>query len=584
MWLDEGMNIFERQVGGRRYRIASQSLWDPAKQRPFARQAVLGSADPAPVADLGSTHTIGTRLVGDIGALVWVAEQLDLIKLIDESCGLKAPRSGPTVGEMVLAVAVQRACAPAGKCHLAAFLESCLPRVSCLPASQFTGQAFHRLASQVSDELLEKAQIQIARSVIRRFELSTDVLAFDTTNFVTHIATTTPGELARRGHAKSKRSDLRVVGLAILASETGHVPLLHRTYPGNGSDQTVLGECLDALGKLHDALQEGDSRVRPGCRTLVRDGGSWSEQLELDLDFAGYYTLIWLPLSHTSSQLALEHAARRGAMKPLGGTLGNVRAARLRLPVGDSKLDRTLVVVESEELLRGQKRGIAVALRKAKLELCKLERQAAGGRMKREVLEARVKKVLQREHLSAFVVTSIKESHGKLSLHWEVDAARRGVLERTRLGRRVLCTDHHNWSNGRIVHAFRGQWNVEELFRRAKKGGIAPWGPSHQWADHSLRLHTFATVIGLTLVSLVRLTLGNRKSAQSTMKTLSEVKATMIRVRTKELGRRATVMLAPHVTAEQRKAIKLFQLDRWMPALLSSIRQSPPTPDPQHPA
>jgi hypothetical protein len=82
MCIDEGMNIFERQVGGRRYRIASQSLWDPAKQRPFARQAVLGSADPAPVADLSSTHTIGTRLVGDMGALVWVAEQLDLIKLI----------------------------------------------------------------------------------------------------------------------------------------------------------------------------------------------------------------------------------------------------------------------------------------------------------------------------------------------------------------------------------------------------------------------------------------------------------------------------------------------------------------------
>src|SRR5207253_8423167 len=109
------MNIFERQVGGRRYRIASQSLWDPAKQRPFARQAVLGSADPASVADLSSTHTIGTRLVGDMGALVWVAEQLDLIKLMDQSCGMKAPRGGTKVGEMVLAVAVQRACAPAGK-------------------------------------------------------------------------------------------------------------------------------------------------------------------------------------------------------------------------------------------------------------------------------------------------------------------------------------------------------------------------------------------------------------------------------------------------------------------------------------
>jgi len=566
-------------VGGRRYRIASQSLWDPAKQRPFARQAVLGSADPAPVADLAATCTVGTRLVGDIGALVWVAEQLDLIRLIDQACGLKAPRGGPTVGEMVLAVAVQRACAPAAKCHLAAFLDSCVPRLSCLPGSAFTGQSFHRLAAQVTDKHLEKAQIEIARSVIRRFELSTDVLAFDTTNFDTFIATTTPGKLARRGHAKSKRKDLRVVGLATLVSETGHVPLLHRTYPGNGSDQTVLGECLDALGKLHDALDDGDRRTRPGCRTMVRDGGSWSEQLELDLDAAGYYTLISLTLSHSAAQWALEHAARRGVMKSLGGKLGDVRAARLRLPVGDAGLDRTLVVVESPELQRGQKRGIAVVLRKAKVELVKLERLAAKGRVQREALEERVRKVLQREHLSEFVVVTVKETGGRVSLHWHVDASRRRLLERTRLGRRVLCTDHHNWSNGRIVHAFRGQGNVEELFRRAKKGGIAPWGPSHQWADNSLRLHTFATVMGLTLVSLVRLTLGAGKSAQSTMKTLSELKATLVRVRTKGPGRRATEMLAPDVTAEQRKAIKIFELERWLPTFLSSIRQSASTPD-----
>lgn len=573
------MNIFERQVGGRRYRVASQSVWDPAKQRPFARQAVLGPADPAPVADLAATHTVGTRLVGDVGALIWVAEQLDLIKLIDQACCLKAPRNGPSVGEMVLAVAVQRACSPAAKCHLAAFLDSCVPRVSCLPTSTFTGQAFHRLASQVTDEQLERAQIEIARSIIRRFELSTDVLAFDTTNFDTHIATTTSGELARRGHAKSKRSDLRVVGLATLVSETGHVPLLHRTYPGNGSDQTVLSECLDALGKLHDALAEGDPRTRPGTRTLVRDGGSWSEQLELDLDVAGYYTLISLPLSHSASQLALEHAARRGAMKTLGGKLADVRAARLRIRVGDAGLDRTLVVVESQELLRGQKRGIAVALRKAKLELGKLERRAACGRIPREALEGKVRKALQREHLSAFVIATVQETRGRVSLHWYVDEAQRRLLERTRLGRRVLCTDHHLWSNGRIVHAFRGQWNVEELFRRAKKGGIAPWGPSHQWADNSLRLHTFATVIGLTLASLVRLTLGSRKSAQSTMKTLSEVQATLVRVRTKDRGRRATVMLGPDVTAEQRKAIKLFDLERWMPRLLSSMDQIASTTD-----
>jgi transposase len=300
----------------------------------------------------------------------------------------------------------------------------------------------------------------------------------------------------------------------------------------------------------------------------VRDGGSWSEQLELDLDLEGYFTLISLPLSHRASQLSLKHAARRGAMERLGGSLGDVRAARLRTAVGD--LDRTLVVVESEELLRGQKRGIAVALRKARVELRKLELRAASGRIQRAALEERVGKALQREHLAEFVIAEVKDDRGRLTLNWHVDGARRRLLERTRLGRRVLCTDRHLWSTGRIVYAFRGQWNVEELFRRAKKGGVAPWGPSHQWADSSLRLHTFATVIGLALVSLVRLKFGGRKSVRSVMKTLTDVNATLVRVRTKERGRRATVMLGPDLNAEQRKAVDVFELGRWMPTLLSS--------------
>lgn len=571
------MNIFEREVGGRRYRIASQSVWDPGRQRPFARQAVLGPADPPPVADLGLVRTIGTQRVGDVGALAWVAEQLDLIGLIDRACGQNGPEDGPTIGEMVVAVAVQRACAPGAKRHLAAFLESCLPRISCLPASAFTGQAFHRLAGQVTEEQLEQAQLEIARAAVERFELSVSVLAFDTTNFDTHIATTTAGELARRGHAKSKRRDLRVVGLATLVSETGHVPLLHRTYPGNGSDQTVLASCMNALGKLHDVLDSAEQRTRPACRTVVRDGGSWSEQLELDFDAAGYYTLISLPLSHGASALALEHAARRGVMKRLGGKLSEVRAARLRTRVGE--LDRTLVVVESQELLRGQKRGIAAALLKAKEELRKLERQAASGRIKREALESRVQKALRREHLAEFVVAEVKQQGQRVSLEWHVDAARRRVLERTRLGRRVLCTDRHVWSTGRIVNAFRGQWNVEELFRRAKKGGVAPWGPSHQWSDNSLRLHTFATVIGLELVSLARLALGTQRSARGMMRTLSEIEATMVRVRAKQRGRPATVLLAPDLTREQQACAKTFELERWMPIFLSSITESASQPD-----
>jgi transposase len=228
--------------------MVAQSVWDPVKGRSVARQVVLGPADPPPTADLGETRTVGTQAVGDVGAMLWVAEQIDLVGHIDRACPGHVANGGPSVGEMVLAVALQRVCAAGPKRDLAQFLEDSLPRASCLPASKFTGQTFYRIAERVTEQELEAAQIALARAAVGRFKLSTNVLAFDTTNFDTHIATTTEGELARRGHAKSKRSDLRVVGLGVLVSETGHVPLLYRTYAGNGSDQEVLENCLEGLG------------------------------------------------------------------------------------------------------------------------------------------------------------------------------------------------------------------------------------------------------------------------------------------------------------------------------------------------
>ena len=216
-----------------------------------------------------------------------------------------------------------------------------------------------------------------------------------------------------------------------------------------------------------------------------------------------------------------------------------------------------------------------MALRKAKDELGKLERLVKAKLISRHSLEQRIQKTLGREHLWRFVVTEIGGDGKQLTMSWHVDAALRRQMEKTRLGKRVLCTDHHLWTTGRIVQAFRGQWNVEELFRPTKKGGIAPWGPSHQWADGSIRLHTFATVLGLMLVSLARITLGTGDSALAMMGEMAAIRATLVRTTTRGRGRRATVMLAPELTTTQRRAVKVFELERWMPTLLSCMTTRP---------
>ena len=203
-------------------------------------------------------------------------------------------------------------------------------------------------------------------------------------------------------------------------------------------------------------------------------------------------------------------------------------------------------------------------------QLEKLERQVKRGRIRRSDLERRVAKAVKRDFLSAFVITQVGGSEAKPTLCWHIDSTLRKQLEETRLGRRVLCTDQHRWATARIMRGFRGQWKVEELFRRAKGGDTVPWGPSFQWKDSSLRLHTFATAIGLTLVSLVRLALGSEQSVAKLMESLSEIRATNVRTTTGGRGRRPTYLLAPELTTEQRKAVKRFELDRWLPYIFSS--------------
>jgi hypothetical protein len=77
------------------------------------------------------------------------------------------------------------------------------------------------------------------------------------------------------------------------------------------------------------------------------------------------------------------------------------------------------------------------------------------------------------------------------------------------------------------------------------------------------------------LVSLAKIALGTGDSALTMMGELAEIRATLVRTTTRGPGRRATVMLAPELTAQQRRAVKVFELDRWFPTLLSCMTSRP---------
>ena len=72
------------------------------------------------------------------------------------------------------------------------------------------------------------------------------------------------------------------------------------------------------------------------------------------------------------------------------------------------------------------------------------------------------------------------------------------------------------------------------------------------------------------LVSLASIALAPDLYARRMLESLAEINVTLVRTTTGGPGRRPTVMLAPELTAEQRRAVKVFELDKWFPALLLS--------------
>ena len=75
------------------------------------------------------------------------------------------------------------------------------------------------------------------------------------TNFATFIDTGNGrAPIAQRGKAKQKRADLRLVGLGLVVTRDGGVPLLSHAYPGSKPDVTQFPQMMAALAARHAAL------------------------------------------------------------------------------------------------------------------------------------------------------------------------------------------------------------------------------------------------------------------------------------------------------------------------------------------
>ena len=105
--------------------------------------------------------------------------------------------------------------------------------------------------------------------MIDRYGLDLAGMALDMTNFATYIDSTNErAPIAQRGKAKQKRTDLRLVGLGLVVTRDGGIPIVSHAYAGDRPDVTQFTTVLDELVARYRLLVEQVESL-----TVVYDAG-----------------------------------------------------------------------------------------------------------------------------------------------------------------------------------------------------------------------------------------------------------------------------------------------------------------------
>ena len=120
----------------------------------------------------------------------------------------------------------------------------------------------------VDADALQDISARLAARMIEMFDLDVSSVALDMTNFATYIDTTNAkAPIAQRGKAKQKRTDLRLVGLGMVVTRAGGIPLVWHAYPGNRPDVTQFPTLIEQLKQRYTNLADhaADTDVEPAA-------------------------------------------------------------------------------------------------------------------------------------------------------------------------------------------------------------------------------------------------------------------------------------------------------------------------------
>ena len=503
-------SLYPKKFGGKTYWYLREMARVDGRPKMVSERYLGTAAEIAAAVQGRETAALPERArhlaFGDVAAAWGMLDELGVAGIIDQAAGPRPAGQPLPTGTYLALAALNRLVAPCSKAQFADWwTTTAADRFTRIGAPALDGRRFWDAMHAVTLGQLQEASRQIAARIIEVSGADVSSVALDMTNFATFIATANPkAPIAQRGKAKQKRSDLRLVGLGLVVTRDGGLPLTWHAYPGDKPDVTQFPGMIDALKAQYQAVCAA-ARADTGAAemTVVFDAGQNSEANFAHLAASGLHYIGSVPASDCPDLTALPASQRTLAGK---GRFGGLTAFDTRREVYGAR--RRAILTHSPELHDSQARGFdGTTLAKAGKKLGELAATLARGRTRRprDKVEAEIAQITAKPWVRRVIRWELTGDQPKdLRLTWAIDPAARAALEEEIFGKHVLITDHGHWPVAEVIAGYRSQSEAEFSFRQMKDPHIVSFSPMHHWTEHNIRVHVFTCVLALQLAHLMR--------------------------------------------------------------------------------
>jgi transposase len=466
-------------------------------------------------------------LVQEFGAL-WlansIANQIDLVAIVNSVVPRKRNEKGPSVGEYFLYAVLNRMVDPCSKRTLPEWYKStAIQQIRPVEIEVLSSQRYWEKWERITQAQIEQIASLFFSKVRAISECRSDCFLFDTTNYYTYMAAQMESDLARRGKNKDGKHWLRQVGLALLVSKKGRLPLLYREYEGNRHDSKVFWRIID---EVFSAMREF---ADPGAElTIVFDKGMNAQENIERIDERPHFHFITTYSTHFAQEFV---RVKLSDFKPVDSPK-NREFARLDREDDQIKAwrgtgefwgrQRTVVVTYNPRTAAKQRYRFDSKMLELQEILFELRNRAKSGKtpwnklnhLEKNYLQACGKLFLPND-LYQF---DLEKEEGKPKFVFRKDYYRIGkYIEK--FGRNIIITDHTDWSTDDIVKASLDRHIVEEAFRQSKDDDLVSVLPIRHWTDGKIRCHIFTCMAALAYLRILE----NRLHQAGIPKTASSV-------------------------------------------------------------